>query len=1227
MRGAGLCTVSAPLAACSLPPNGAASLPPSARFLALHLLTNSTDLSASGSSTTTQQTLYFIVEAKSRVKEVYSQTCLHFSQQGMLDTDLFGLALICDGEYLFAEPESKLSKYAPKSWRSSHTHGLDANGRPALAFYFRVQFYVDSPLLLRDETTRHHYYLQVRENAASRTGAAVIAPDHALMLAGLALQADLGDRSDNIQPGYFRPEDYVPPALRTPWGIQTIESHHRQNRGLTRTEAEMQYIQEVCHLQEPINAHVFRLRASKQESLPGSILLAVYAHGVKVYPDNNPASTFLWGSIGKLSFERKKFEIRTGHEKLTLYTTCDEKSKLLLGLCRDTHQFSMAMAPRLNEARKEVEKQRICFRDFYSYSRIPRQSARPDQRISVISNTSSNTTSGIVSDRVHSEDELEILITCPPAQSTESLALAHLMDSNLSRQSSSRSSINRIIDKPLTSLANTIEAMASLKLSSNHLSSSSSSLASDTNLGYKGTSEDQTNLNISQKSNNKFAGSQCSSSCSTVVVSGARKLNRRTSTTSSLELGYSHTAQNSAISDATCFELDVPENSSGVFTTCSKDNSASSQTSGIHTIESSFIGDSEPAESTTNIEEPIRPNRDLTNIGAFTQSSADIDQPDSATNAFRDRSNSNLSSTGSFRGDGSDPTEKKQALSAEELSNLIVGKGVYPSHQTVSHTLDSDSDYVTISSSCQGFPPIPPKRTDSHKLTTPGYSLVDNIQTESIKKRLSDPPPYNARHENINWYTFNSPNHSFFGDIGDPPIAFSNDVPIPTLPSRGPPPYPYGASEIPIPMYPRAMYSPEKLALARNLNNQIPIDALTSISSPAMSTCSLPIPPPIPPKHPTMSLPPSKSHDSLKFVTTQNKYVDLTANKSSLLLPYTFLPPPPPPQVPRQPPPPPPGIATVYTKQLSQSQIEQYQQQMHSDVDFVVFPLKEPAISKQEYLDAKHGSLIASLAHNVQPRSKPLIYRSTPYLNLPVQNTSRYASSQNLTDMLNQSILSMGTSVSSTSDVSNLDHPSSSFHQNSNLKRYSLILSEDNLLSPTNTLQKAQYRAAIPPPRPPSLPKKMKEKVMSKSTEIISEVPTAQTTLKSKTNQSGGVIDIRTLREKSKNLDLPLISALCNDRSLLKQTKAFVMPKHPRSDSSPKVPLNAAKLKYPVSGLSNTQITTKMSRKSLASHRHPSDKLPEIPRAAPNNYVVNEPRAKHKSSIQSRSQEITQLGS
>lgn len=123
-----------------------------------------------------------------------------------------------------------------------------------------------------------------------------------------------------------------------------------------------------------------------------------------------------------------------------------------------------------------------------------------------------------------------------------------------------------------------------------------------------------------------------------------------------------------------------------------------------------------------------------------------------------------------------------------------------------------------------------------------------------------------------------------------------------------------------------------------------------------------------------------------------------------------------------------------------------------------------------------------------------------------------------------------------------------------------------------------------------------------------------------------GLLDIRTLREKSRNLDLPLISALCNDRSLLKQTKAFVMPRHPgetkcdrpvswhvetsttdegtskksflssllssKSVSDPSSPVKhsystTSKVKYPVSGLSTTQIV-KPTRKA-SRHTHPRD--------------------------------------
>lgn len=282
----------------------------------------------------------------------------------MLDTELFGLAVLIDGEYLFADPESKLSKYGPKSWRSSHTHGLDANGKPLLELHFRVQFYIESPLMLRDEVSRHNYYLQLKYNAINRDLPKEYSEQSLLLLGGLSLQADLGDSPDenglvidgtgsthgstsnsssasatttsttnsgngcainssnnittnnssnnscsgstsssnsnnnnnnsststcsntntinntnnsttsNGSNDYFRPEDYINPSLRSAWGISALTSCHRENRGMSRADAETHYIREACNLNEAINAHVFRMKQTKNETGMGSVSLS-----------------------------------------------------------------------------------------------------------------------------------------------------------------------------------------------------------------------------------------------------------------------------------------------------------------------------------------------------------------------------------------------------------------------------------------------------------------------------------------------------------------------------------------------------------------------------------------------------------------------------------------------------------------------------------------------------------------------------------------------------------------------------------------------------------------------------------------------------------------------------------------------------------------------------------------------------------------------------------------
>ncbi|KAJ9594413.1 hypothetical protein L9F63_014138, partial [Diploptera punctata] len=1209
------------------------------------------------------------------------------------------------GEYLFVDPDNKLSKYAPKNWRSSHAHGLDGSGKPSLMLYFRVQFYVDSPLLLRDEVTRHHYYLQLRYNVQSRGLLHANSTEDVLyVLAAYALQADVGDLEETHSQNYFNPQDYFPQQMATSGDqqlVQTVRVLHRHNHGISKSEAELQYIREassaeVCPLTH--NSHLYRLKRKKQETGQGSVWLAICAKGIEIYEENSAKSltaTFLWNNIGKLIFDRKKFEIRAlnwpaSGEKFTYYTNSDEKSKHLLFLCRVTHQFSMAIQPRLSEVRRKEEEERKRYRDCYMYSRglgsdFPSlaklagnyKGHHSDQRISVISNTSSNTTSGIVSDRVQSLDEseddleIEIMINSPPAPSVESLALAHLRDApeTVPSAPSPRSHCSKGGDE-----GSTPPLVASQKQSPSGAGGAATPATTD--------------------------GSQCSSSCSTVVVAGATlaissssSAPRRASTSSSLELGYSHTAQNSAVSDSasTCPELELDysvqsaHTSSGIYTlrsscgTTVETNACSSETSGVYAVCS-------------------------TNSASYPDSTYSV-MVSSARG--RDRSGSSagsvVSGSGSFRGDGSDPSDAgpRSPLTAKELSDLIVGRGsgsghasgVYPSRATVSTTLDSDSDYVTLPP-----PPMPPPRTDSDKnyllletnsVTTTPAALVSSAL--SIEDEIEDiispppPPPYTPQalsQQNLisqqkslahlhsqNLEVLNQTEQTLLSQA----LQSHSLSPQQSIRLLSPPHHQSSLMNVSIPV---------EEANARFITTKPHINILTAHTSLVASTASPSFAAPtlvyqhsigsggasmpvstsqqlqLYPPDPGAKMKPAPVQ-TLVPIIGKNNYLDVHASRSNYHQ-RQFSPPPPPPPVlhPRQPPPPPPSssgqpsLATVYTSQVTRSQIEQFQQQMYSDVDYVIYPMKDPAVSKQEYMDAKQGSLIAHAAALPYPCQKlayppppypsyhsgpksHFMYRSTPNVAvasgyLPVAYGSstlqsaapiKYASNQNLSSVDTLSgypshylsashyssstspLYSAGTSYSSSSTRSlRCEPPVAPF--SSTLGGFGRALSDDNILnsyekpsSGQSLLERPKYRRLPPPPPPPPYDQQRREEEFLPIDITLPPLP-LDSPKASAGEDEDVMLDIRTLREKSKNLDLPLISALCNDRSLLKQTNAFVMPRHPgtgvsssgrrKSTSSKHCSYSSSKHKYPVSGLSTTQISKPVRKVSASTHTHPT---------------------------------------
>ncbi|XP_014086481.1 protein expanded [Bactrocera oleae] len=1650
------CTVSAPLEVCA---SSAEQLSPGSRFLALRLLGNQQP-----------KTLYFLVDAKSRVREVYTQTCLHFAAQGMLDTELFGLAVLIDGEYMFADPESKLSKYGPKSWRSSHTHGLDANGRPLLELHFRVQFYIESPFILKDEISRHNYYLQLKHNALQRETPKEYSEQSMILLAGLALQADLGDAPNSTQmsgattlksllsresnygepmecnhlsqlsphatnstvntsevsnltgkttditaitttettasaktesatgiittlpkinkrPGsdndrvlrlsnflstknvttslantdsqepiapksstsvfpisgslkrslgamaasfsasssmssinrecssstppttstssrtslsalahtstnistkeYFNFSDYLPAELRTTWAMSALQACHREYRGMSTADAELHYIQQASLVHECVNAHIFRMRSTKNENGLGSSWFVVYSKGIKVFSSfENPQqqTTFLWPSITKLSFERKKFEIRSGDCKILLYATSDEKNKMLLTLCRETHQFSMKIAARLKEVIKREEEESDCLHACYTYSRslhLPYKN-KSDQRISVISSTSSNTTSGIVSDRVHSEDEVEIMINTPPvpiaAPSTESLALAHLLDHpSISRQTSSVGQVSlKDLEEQLAALSVRQERKKQHSNSANsgdespersHNSEGNSSSSSSNQASQRAADSSTATDSPSSQHN---IGSQCSSTCSTVVVLpnsdstnntltslavssiiNSTPMQRRNSTSSSLELGFSHTAQNSILSEAesTCIEHDFASSSrdenesvSGVYTLAH--GAPPTETSGVYTMHSSEMTgqSSEMAESEKSSHYGIsifQPNKVEANVNNLHESHPNLDSVDGVNyhgkriknEDFRLRSDSNVSTSGSFRGDGSDPTDNKHnLLSAEELTDLIVGRGTYPNRKTVSSTLDSDCDYVTLplpikgESYIQGHqdtaptdddhvedlindliptdPPAPPQRIDSNNMKhTTNLAGLGNLPMRS-------PPPYHARHEktglcgppvcsaltqkpinNIKSITVATtfskvPSPNIPKEVNTNPVGTSIPrAPIPTASAvrrRDPPPYP--TSQKPRPM---SLVSVESSSSSLNHSSSVLSSVAGSMSSlkteeitarfittrpqinilkahtsvisdnqkpsyaaPTHCSSSASTTGSISSQHMSSHLSQHSVHNSHYISASQislngNNPPASVTRQSSIsaaamahaaaaavattgagvipstigipIVPYrlhgghssmsslhqqpppppppypeikqtprtcVILPvikhrqflPPPPPNIPRQPPPPPPPSQPgVYGNQLARKQLELYQQQLYSDVDYVIYPIQDPAVSQQEYLDAKQSSIYAAMAQ-APPQPLPhhhqylayhtgrahvgswetckghAIYRSTPYLPLALSTHSRYASTQNLSDTYVQlpSTYSPLYSPSMASLCSSYEpppppplHPAAlTVPSMGATNLFVRSRSDDNILNSIDSLPK--MKRMPPPPPPPYVNRRLKKPPMPTPSEKpppIPSKPTATNTVSTKrssairnqlpprkpptlnTNQSvnnmtrtssgaqwagerpkpnpisynGGSIlahlqasaaaanrqaitsagniksketngdnvsvghgntasanplDIAVLREKSKHLDLPLISALCNDQSLLKQTKVFAASKTNRTSTT-----------------------------------------------------------------------------
>ncbi|XP_068082932.1 tyrosine-protein phosphatase non-receptor type 13 [Anabrus simplex] len=268
--------------------------------------------------------------------------------EGLTENFTLGLAALLGGDFVFLRPETRISKVAPSSWSGDpKKYSL-----PTLSFtlYLRVKFFLPSLRGVRNWSTKHLLYLQLRKSLLEQQ--VLCSKEQHLVLGGLALQAEFGDYSDQEHGcgEYFLLEHYLPEVVlhgqnETELKAE-LQKRHQQRHGLDPGRAEEAYITQVqslphygCHFHSAIC--VFKSGCSQV------VWVAVKLQGIFLYQrmvDKPLLQSFLWCQLQNLSYSRHCFYMQP-HGQNTKYKLCMDhhKSFFLFHLASLHHKFFLKL--------------------------------------------------------------------------------------------------------------------------------------------------------------------------------------------------------------------------------------------------------------------------------------------------------------------------------------------------------------------------------------------------------------------------------------------------------------------------------------------------------------------------------------------------------------------------------------------------------------------------------------------------------------------------------------------------------------------------------------------------------------------------------------------------------------------------------------------------------------------------------------------------------------------
>ena len=281
--------------------------------------------------------LEFSLNWKATGQELFDLVCRTI---GLRETWYFGLQFHDSKGYV---AWLKLDKRV----RDQDVDKAPQNG-PAMTFYFLAKFYPeDVSEELVQEVTQHLFFLQVKQNILNMD--LYCAPEASVLLASYAVQAKYGDFDENTyQPGLLANEDLLPRRVIDQYKMtlemweERIKIWYADHKGMSRDEAEMEYLKIAQDL-DMYGVNYFQIFNKKESDLwlgVTNLGLSIYEHDDKLAPK----IMFPWSEISNISFDDKKFIIKTvdkSSPNFTFYSKKLKMNKLILDLCIGNHDLFM----------------------------------------------------------------------------------------------------------------------------------------------------------------------------------------------------------------------------------------------------------------------------------------------------------------------------------------------------------------------------------------------------------------------------------------------------------------------------------------------------------------------------------------------------------------------------------------------------------------------------------------------------------------------------------------------------------------------------------------------------------------------------------------------------------------------------------------------------------------------------------------------------------------------